>query len=141
MNTPALNSDAGLSELTIITVYKTLNYNGLWRPLGFGAYRNGDVTDNFDLATDPTIRKDNGFIGGYAGASDLTPAGYFIRSARMSSSDGVDEWFFVDSINGVEPVLNTASSFATQTDFSILAICAAMPVRTRKSAPLSATSF
>lgn len=110
-----VNDGSGLSELTIITVYSTSSNNGINRPLGFGSISAaGNLGNHFNLASDPSIRKDNGQIGsgGYSAAIPLnTP---FIRSARMDSN-GVDEWF--NTTGNLNAVLTDAgTSFTTSSD-------------------------
>ncbi len=111
-----LNSDSGLSELTIIAVYAVSDNQNLTRPVGFGsiAATQANAGNHFNLASDPSIRKDNGQIGSgsYGGSIPLnTP---FIRSARMDAG-GADEWF---NTNGTPNAVltNSGAAFTTSTD-------------------------
>jgi len=111
-----LNGDSGLSELTIIAVYAVSDSQTLTRPLGFGsvAATQANAGNHFNLASDPSIRKDNGQIGSgsYSGSIPLdTP---FIRSARMDAG-GADEWFNTDGTpNAV--LTNAGAAYTTSTD-------------------------
>ncbi|MDB4491467.1 LamG domain-containing protein [bacterium] len=91
------NGGQGLENLTIVTVYKRTMIEtnaGLVRPVGFGSFINGDLADNFDLATDPSIRKDNGQIGSGTYTVEHPDDAFLIRIAQMSAS-GLNEWFNV----------------------------------------------
>lgn len=144
--TGSLNSGVGFSELTIITVYKTIENdqfllnNGLSnvRAVSIGSAAvidnepAGSATgtqNNFGLAADPSIRKDNGAFRSTTNTD--TPADsnyshpddeYFIRTARMSSINGwVREWWgtdgasmevvsqWDDGVNGSPGAFTTAS--------------------------------
>ncbi|MFT5109309.1 MAG: hypothetical protein ACI9UA_004956, partial [Pseudoalteromonas tetraodonis] len=113
---PGINGGSGLSELTIIAVYAVSDRNGLTRPLGFGsiAATQANAGNHFNLASDPSIRKDNGQIGAgsYSGSIPLnTP---FIRSARMDAG-GADEWFNIDGTpNAV--LANAGAAYTTSND-------------------------
>ncbi|MGI9243438.1 MAG: lamin tail domain-containing protein, partial [Verrucomicrobiales bacterium] len=112
--TAGLNGGSGLSELTIIAVYAVSNNSNLTRPVGFGslAASQANPGDHFNLASDPSVRKDNGAITGHSSSIPLdTP---LIRSARMQSS-GVDEWFNDDG--SPEMVIDDGGSgYTTSTD-------------------------
>lgn len=111
-----LNGDSGLAELTVIAAYAVSDRQSLTRPVGFGsvAATQANAGNFFSLASDPSIRKDNGQIGAgsYSAAVPLdTP---FIRSARMDAG-GADEWFNTDGV--VNMVLtNAGAAFTTSTD-------------------------
>ncbi len=111
-----LNGGSGLSGLTIIAVCAVSSRENLTRPVGFGsiAAAQANAGNHFNLACDPSIRKDNGQIGSgnYSAAIPLdTP---FIRSARMDAG-GVDEWFNTDGTpNAV--LTNAGAAFTTSTD-------------------------
>jgi len=75
-----LNGGAALGQFTIIALMDYAGTSGYDR-VGFGSYRQGDTADNFNLAADGTIRKDNGFIGGGGNA----PNEFFIRAASFNS--------------------------------------------------------
>ena len=67
--TPSLNNGDGLSELTIIAVYSLDSVEGnasLTRPVGLGsvAGTGANPGNHFNLASDPSIRKDNGSVTG-----------------------------------------------------------------------------
>ena len=116
-----LNGDLGLSDLTIFVVYNVdflAATPNLTRPVGFGSVSGTQENpgDHFNLAGDPSIRKDNGQLGsgGYSQAfPNLTT---FIRTARMSSaSTAVDDWFNIDGT--VEKVLDlTGVAYTTSVD-------------------------
>lgn len=114
-----LNGDAGLTDLTIFAVFHVdllaANAN-LTRPLGFGsiAALQANPGDHFNLACDPSIRKDNGQLGAGEYSQVFPNQTTFIRTARMSP-DAVDDWFNVDGT--VEKVLNlTGVSYMTSSD-------------------------
>jgi len=94
-----INDGVGLSELTIVAVYKLSNQsqsgNGMTRPVGIGSFTGEGVNlgDYFNLANDVTIRKDNGSVGGATAThpDDL----FFIRVARMNTA-GIQQWFNTD---------------------------------------------
>ncbi|TET97854.1 MAG: hypothetical protein E3J30_07860 [Anaerolineales bacterium] len=118
MRAANLNEGSGLTELTILAVYKDYNYDesnrSITRPLGFGSIsgEGENMGDNFNLANDVSIRKDNGSIGG---ATATHPEDtFFIRAARMDSSR-IDQWFNAD---GTLEHVHTASgsSYTTSTD-------------------------
>ena len=104
------------SEPTIIAAYSSSDGANLTRAVGFGSIAaiQANPGNHFNLASDPSIRKDNGQLG--AGSySEAFPVGItFIRSARMSPAS-VDEWFNVDG--SMDPVFsNAGGSFTTSTD-------------------------
>lgn len=116
-----MNDGTGLSDLTLVVVYNTDLLAGIpsqIRPIGIGsvAAQQANPGDHFNLASDPSIRKDNGQIG--AGSYDqLFPnQTTFIRIARMSStSNTIDEWFNEDGT--LQKVLSVnGSSFTTSSD-------------------------
>ena len=112
--TAGLNGDSGLSDLTVIAVYAVSDRNSLTRPAGFGSIAaiQTNPGDHFNLASDPSLRKDNGAITGYSGSVPLnTP---FIRSARMDSG-GVDEWFNPDG-TPTAVITNGGAAYTTSTD-------------------------
>jgi len=107
-----LNSGAGLSELTIISVHKLTDLSGGQRPVGFGSWNDGSVANNFNLQVgDGSIRKDNGFVGaGNTAPQDL----FFISVARMNPSS-VDQWY--NSNGALEHVQAVSgSSYTTSND-------------------------
>ena len=75
-----LNGGTPLGQFTIIAL---MNYAGTnpYDRVGFGSYRQGDSADNFNMAADGSIRKDNGNVGG----SGPVPAEFFIRTASFNS--------------------------------------------------------
>lgn len=98
--TDVFDTASPFSNFTIITVYQTNVDSNQVRPVGFGSQPKGDTADNFNLAGDTTIRKDNGFVGT---ASTLQPNNLFIRSATMAPGS-VNQYF-----NGVDAMTSTAS--------------------------------
>ncbi len=118
MKAPNINGGAGLSELTVIAVYKLYNQGqsgaGMTRPLGIGSFigEGANLGDYFNLANDVSIRKDNGSIQG-ATASHPDDE-FFIRAARMNPSS-IDQWF---NTNGtLEQIHNaTGNSYTTSVD-------------------------
>ena len=110
---------SGANTLTIFVAYHITNLSGttnLTRPAGIGsvAGTQSNPGDHFNLASDPSVRKDNGQIGSgnYSGAlPNNTP---FIRIARMDAG-GVDEWF--NTTTTLNPVLtNFGAQFTTSSD-------------------------
>ena len=110
---------AGTNSLTIFVAYHVLSIGGnpnLTRPAGIGSVAGTQTNpgDHFNLASDPSVRKDNGQIGsGTYGAA--APVGSpFIRIARMDG-DGVDEWFNTSAV--LNSVLTDAGTqFTTSSD-------------------------
>ncbi|MGI9242337.1 MAG: hypothetical protein ACR2RV_16185, partial [Verrucomicrobiales bacterium] len=114
-----LNGDLGLADLTIFVVYNVnllaANPN-LTRPVGFGSIAGTQENpgNHFNLACDPSIRKDNGQLGSGGYGQPFPVETTFIRTARMSPT-AVDEWFNIDGT--LENVLNLpGSSYTTSVD-------------------------
>lgn len=87
---------SGSNQLTIFVAYHVTQFGGniaLTRPAGIGSFSSGvSTTDHFNLASDPSLRKDNGQISS-ANYSGVVAAGTpFVRVARMDGN-GLDEWF------------------------------------------------
>jgi hypothetical protein len=120
MRASRINGGAGTNQLTIFMAYNLISYNGsttnLTRPAGIGSIAGSQANpgDHFNLASDPSIRKDNGQIGSgnYSAAAPVaTP---FIRIARMDAA-GVDEWFNTNtSLNSV--LSDTGTQYTTSND-------------------------
>ncbi|MGK0187205.1 MAG: hypothetical protein ACI9R3_002991 [Verrucomicrobiales bacterium] len=113
-----INGGEGFEDVTIIGVYKRVmvggGNTGLIRPIGIGAWLAGETADNYDLGTDPSIRKDNGNIGAGAYSLEHPEDAFLIRVSRMNEA-GVNEWFNVDGT--VEHVLEDAGApFITGSD-------------------------
>jgi hypothetical protein len=111
------NGGQGLSELTVFAVYKVSNIeqtnSGMTRPVGIGSLpgEGANLGDNFDLAIDVTIRKDNGFVDG--ATAEHPEDQFFIRVSRMNTS-GIDQWFNTDGTieqvhSGGGPVYTTST--------------------------------
>jgi hypothetical protein len=111
------NGSQGLSELTIFAVYKVSNIeqtnSGMTRPVGIGSLpgEGANLGDNFNLAIDVTIRKDNGFVDG--ATAEHPEDQFFIRVSRMNTS-GIDQWFNTDGMieqvhSGGGPVYTTST--------------------------------
>ena len=108
MRSTGLFGGASPTDLTIVTAYKTSLADSKMRPVGFGAFGDGSTADNFNLATDPSIRKDNESITGYGVIHRFY---YFVRSATMDSSAAtLNEWF-----DGLE-ALSSNEIFTVATD-------------------------
>jgi hypothetical protein len=101
---------SSLTDLTVFFVYRTAATTSSVRPVGFGSYQQGEQANNFNLAVDPSIRKDGGqFIVGHTRSHPRDE--FFVRTATMdSSSGGVQEHF--DSL----PALNVSEAFTVATD-------------------------
>jgi len=118
MRASNINSGAGMSQLTIVAVYKLYNQDqsgaGMTRPLGIGSFtgEGANLGNYFNLANDVSIRKDNGAI---TGATVTHPDNiFFIRVARMNPSS-INQWF--DTNGTLQQVHNvTGSSFTTSVD-------------------------
>jgi len=118
MKAPNINGGAGLSELTVIAVYKLSNQDqsgtGMTRPLGIGSFigEGANLGNYFNLANDVSIRKDNGSVqGATATHPDDT---FFIRVSRMNA-DSIDQWFNTDGT--IEQIHNSSgNSYTTSTD-------------------------
>jgi hypothetical protein len=110
---------SGTDSLTVFMAYHVLSIGGnpnLTRPGGIGSVAGTQTNpgDHFNLASDPSVRKDNGQIGSgnYGGAAPVGSA--FIRIARMDAS-GVDEWFNTNTT--LNPVLTDfGSQYTTSSD-------------------------
>ena len=116
---PDLNADAGMTDLTIFVVYNasTLGFNSsLNRAVGFGSISatQANAGNHFNLASDPSVRKDNGQLG-FGTYSEVFPIETtIIRTARMSPT-AVDEWFNTDgTLNKVLGL--TGVSYTTSSD-------------------------
>jgi len=114
-----LNGGVGLTDLTIFVVYNVnflaANPN-LTRVAGFGsiAATQANAGNHFNLAGDPSIRKDNGQLGSGTYLEILPIETTFIRTARMSTT-AVDEWFNSDGT--LKKAVNLAgSSYTTSSD-------------------------
>ncbi len=114
-----INGGAGLSNLTIFVVYNVEQAGGdasLCRPVGIGSVAaiQQNLGDNYNLGSDPSIRKDNGFVGAGAYSEVFPLQTTFIRSSRMTPA-AIHEWFNSDGT--LSQVLMTAgSSYTTGTD-------------------------
>jgi hypothetical protein len=114
-----LNEDAGLTDLTIFVVYNAnflASNPNLTRAVGFGSISatQANAGNHFNLAGDPSIRKDNGQIGSGAYSEAFPLETTFIRTARMSTTS-VDEWFNVEgTLNKV--ITNPGVSYTTSSD-------------------------
>lgn len=120
-----LNGGIGLSDLTILVVYRVDPLAALRsqvRPVGIGSISSlqRNPGGHFNLGSDPSIRKDNGQIGAGAYSQPFPDQTTFIRIARMSANpDTIDEWFRVDG--PLEKVLSVPGvSFTTSTDHFFL---------------------
>ncbi|MEN8773992.1 MAG: hypothetical protein ABF381_09670 [Akkermansiaceae bacterium] len=116
-----INDGTGLSDLTLIIVYNTDLLTGIpsqIRPIGIGSMsaQQTNPGDHFNLASDPSIRKDNGQFGANSYTQVFPNQTTFIRIARMSStSNTIDEWFNEDGT--LLKVLSVdGSSFTTSSD-------------------------
>lgn len=114
-----INGGAGLSELTIFVVYNIdllAASASSTRIAGFGSINatQANAGNHFNLAGDPSIRRDNGQVGAGMYSEGVPTTTTFIRTARMSAT-GIDEWF--NSNGTLTNVLSvTGSSFTTSTD-------------------------
>ena len=100
LEVPDINDGTNLTDVTIFVVFNVnpLGTNAsLTRPVGIGsvAALQFNAGNNFNLGSDPSIRKDNGQLGsgGYSQAFPLDTT--FIRTARMTPT-AIDEWFNID---------------------------------------------
>ena len=112
--TGPLNNGEGLAELTIIAVYAASDRANLTRPIGFGSIAGTQTNpgNHFNLASDPSIRKDNGSVTGHS--EDIPLDVPFIRSSRMDAN-GVDEWFNTDG-TPTAVLTNGGNGHTTSTD-------------------------
>ena len=116
---PDLNADAGLTDLTIFVVYNAnflASNPNLTRAVGFGSISatQANAGNHFNLAGDPSVRKDNGQLGSGTYTEAFPIETTFIRTARMSAT-AVDEWFNTDGT--LNNVLNlTGVSYTTSSD-------------------------
>jgi len=114
-----LNGDAGLTDLTIFVVYHVdhlANNPNLVRPVGIGSIAATQVNpgNHFNLAGDPSIRKDNGQLGSGTYSQPFPALTTFIRTARMSAT-AVDDWF--NTAGTAEKVLSLEGvSYSTSVD-------------------------
>ncbi len=108
-----LNGGAGLANLTVFSVVKLVETGGVdQRPVGFGAYTAGILSNCFDMSFDVTVRKNNGSIAGKT--QDFPVGQYVIYAARMDPSV-ITMWF---NSTGTLSLAFTAtgSSYTTSTD-------------------------
>lgn len=113
-----INEGEGFANVTIVGVYKRAMVSGgntsIIRPMGIGSFIAGENQNNFDIATDPSIRKDNGNVGANLYLVFHPEDEFFIRASRMNET-GIDEWFNVDG--DLAPALETAGTpFTTSSD-------------------------
>ena len=114
-----INGGAGLSNLTIFVVYNVDQAGAnasLCRPVGFGSVAaiQQNLGNNYNLGSDPSIRKDNGFVGAGSYSMAFPMQTTFIRSSRMTPA-AIHEWFNTDGT--LSQVFTTAgSSYTTSTD-------------------------
>jgi len=119
LRSSGINGSAGLANLTIFSVYNITSLVGtsnLTRPLGFGSIAGTQANpgNHFNLATDPSVRKDNGQIGSGNYSATIPIATSFIRISRMDAG-GVDEWF--NTSIALNPVLtNFGTPYTTSND-------------------------
>jgi hypothetical protein len=105
--------NANFGNLSVFAVYQTTVGNANNRPVGFGTSsadsRGGQNSDNYHLAGDPSIRKDNGAVTGYTSSQ---PNSLFIRSSSMTTNGGgsVSDFF-----NGSQ-VLNSSANYNVRSD-------------------------
>lgn len=109
------------TNLTVFTVYRVQqvtegNVSNM-RPVGVGSERDGTSADNFNLASDSSIRKDNGSIDESDQALPINE--FFIRISRMTqdggNDDDIDEWLHI--VGGQLDLLQTrGASFTTSDD-------------------------
>ncbi len=110
---------SGSNSLTVFVAYHVTTIGGnanLTRPAGIGSVAGTQANpgNHFNLASDPSVRKDNGQIGSgtYGGAAPVGSP--FIRISRMDAN-GVDEWFNTSST--LNPVLTDAGiQYTTSND-------------------------
>ncbi len=118
LRAPNFNGGELLSEITVFAVYKVSNIeqsnSGMTRPVGVGSLpgEGANLGDNFNLAIDVTIRKDNGFVDGATAAHPEDQ--FFIRVSRMNPS-GIDQWF---NTNGTIEQVHSGGgpAYTTSTD-------------------------
>lgn len=110
---------AGVNELTVFVAYHLTTAAGnpnLTRPAGIGsvAGTQSNPGDHFNLANDPSVRKDNGQIGSGSYSGSVTAGTPLIRIARMDAG-GIDEWFNSNlTMNSV--LSNAGAQFTTSSD-------------------------
>jgi hypothetical protein len=120
MRSTAIFGGSGTNQLTIFSVHSISSFNGgnssLTRPVGFGSVAANQAAgaDYFNLASDPSVRKDNGQIGANNYSGNIPLGTSFIRVARMDAN-GIDEWF--NTSTNLNPVLSDfGTPFTTSTD-------------------------
>ncbi len=105
MGASGINGGIGFSDLTILAVYKVSATGSGTRPLGLGSKTVEGTTDNYDrfnLATDPSVRYDDGSnIGGLSHPTSLV-----LRATRLSAGHTVSDW--IDSGGGLTLNLDEA---------------------------------
>lgn len=121
MMVDSINGGNGLSDLTIFVVYNVdplAAISSQVRPAGIGSVSaiQNNLGNNFNLGSDPSIRKDNGQLGSGTYSQAFPNQTTFIRTARMASvPDAIDEWFNLDG-TPQKVLAITGSSFTTSTD-------------------------
>ncbi len=119
----AIHDGIGLDQITIIAVYNRVMVAGantsIIRPLGFGSWKLGNTTNNFNLGTDPSIRKDNGNVGANGYSVAHPEEGFVIRAARMDPDNNVHEWFNIDGVL-TRALENAGAAYITDTDNFVL---------------------
>jgi len=113
-----LNGGNGLTDLTILYVINLIDdgtgdgANADVRAVGIGSRNDGSAANNFNLAYDATIRKDNGYV---SGSTQTFPRGEFVIHAARMTPDKINMWF--NSTGTLEQVFDVSgSSYTTSTD-------------------------
>ncbi len=112
-----LKFTADAMDLMIVALYKRTMIGtnaSIVRSVGFGSLINGEIADNFNLGSDPSIRKDNGPIGSGTYTVGHPDDAFLIRSAPMNES-GLNEWFNVSG-EPVHALVNAQVPYVTGTD-------------------------
>ncbi|MFT6180519.1 MAG: hypothetical protein ACJAQT_004167 [Akkermansiaceae bacterium] len=105
---------ATLTSLLFATLIGGVHSQELAPDDASSAATQANAGDHFNLAGDPSIRKDNGQLGSGTYSEVFPVETTFIRTARMSAT-AVDEWFNTDGT--LQNVVNiTGSSYTTSSD-------------------------
>ena len=105
MSAIGINGGFGFDDLTIVSIYKVSVTGAGTRPMGIGSKTvegTAQNHDRFNLATDTSIRYDDGSnVGGLAHPTHLV-----LRATRLSGGNTVSDW--LDSGTGLALNLNEA---------------------------------
>ena len=106
-----LNGGVAPGQFSIVALIDYGSTGNLDRPLGFGSQPNGQAADNFNLAGDGSIRKDNGSV---AGSSAVPSAAFFVRADTFNTGTFSD-FYITGAAAGTTAININGGSFGAAT--------------------------